>query len=192
LPAGPTSLASNPADAAAAPPSAPSAAAATVPVGAMLAGGTAYAYEDLGIGLTVPLGWTQQLMTGGVIALFSPDYPTKGKRDHGALMLVSPYKGTLPADDKKLAAILKEGLDPSAKVEAGPVRMQIADKQAAQIVAKASDTDGAQYRVLHTIIQGGGKSASVKSTAFDSLDSRKPVFDAVMESLTFTAPTAKR
>jgi hypothetical protein len=125
-------------------------------------------------------------MTGGVVALFSPDYPTKGKRDRGALMLVSNFKGPVPSDDAKLKSVLKEGLDPAATVEAGPVRLPIADKQGAQIVAKATDDDGAKYQALHTILQSGAKAVSVKSMAFDSLDSRKPVFDAVMESISFT------
>lgn len=166
-------------------------AAAAVPVGALLAGGSQYAYEDLGITLTVPSGWTQQLMRGNIVALFSPDYPSKGKRDRGAMMLVSTHKGTLPADDKKLAAALKEGLDPSAQIEAGPIRIQIADKQAAQVVAKATGADGAPYRALHTILQSGNKAVSVKSTTFDSLDSRKPVFDAVMESISFSGAPAR-
>jgi hypothetical protein len=174
--------------AAAVPPAA--AAGAPVPVGALLAGGSQYAYEDLGITLTVPAGWTQQLMTGGVIALFSEDYPTKGKRERGALMLVSPHKGSLPTDDKTLTQVLKDGLDPAATLEAGPIRLPVADKQAAQIVVRASDADGVNYRALHTIMQTGGKAVSVKSSAFDDLARRKPVFDAVMESITFSGAGA--
>lgn len=170
--------------AAAAPPAA--ATVAPVPVGALLAGGSQYAYEDLGITLTVPAGWTQQLMTGGVIALFSEDYPTKGKRERGALMLVSPHQGTLPTDDKTLTQVLKDGLDPAATLEAGPIRLPVADKQAAQIVVRASDADGVNYRAMHTIMQTEGKAVSVKSSAFDDLARRKPVFDAVMESITFS------
>ncbi len=170
------------------PPAAP--AGAPVPVGALIAGGSQYTYEDLGITLTLPAGWTQQLMTGGVIALFSEDYPTKGKRERGALMLVSPHKGTLPTDDKALTQVLKDGLDPAATLEAGPIRLPVADKQAAQIVVRASDADGVTYRALHTIMQKGGKSVSVKSSAFDDLTRRKPVFDAVMESITFSGAGA--
>jgi hypothetical protein len=124
-------------------------------------------------------------MKGNVVSLFSPDYPTQGKRDRGAMMLVSNHNGTLPTDDKKLAAVLKVGLDPSAQVESGPIRMQIADKEAAQLIAWATDADGAQYRVLSTVLQSGNKAVSVKSTSFDHLDTRKPVFDAVMESIAF-------
>ncbi|WP_295578820.1 hypothetical protein [uncultured Lamprocystis sp.] len=174
--------------AAAAPPAA--AAVAPLPVGALLAGGSQYAYEDLGITLTVPAGWTQQLMTGGVIAMFSEDYPAKGKRERGALMLISPHKGTLPTDDKQLTQVLKDGLDPAATLEAGPIRLPVADKQAAQIVVRASDADGVNYRALHTIMQRGGKAVSVKSSAFDDLTRRKPVFDAVMESITFSGAGA--
>jgi len=174
-----------------APPAAANPVAASVaplPVGTLLAGGSQYAYEDVGITLTVPAGWTQQLMTGGVIALFSDDYPTKGKRERGALMLVSPYKGTLPPDDGALAKVLKDGLDPAAVLEAGPIRLPIADKRGGQIIVRGSDADGANYRAMHTIMQSGGRAASVKASVFDSLDRRKPLFDAVMESITFTGP----
>lgn len=172
-----------------APPAAPAAPAA-VPVGTLLASGTQYAYEDVGLTLTLPAGWTQQLMTGGTIALFSEDYPATGKRDRGALMMVSEHKGALPANDQELLKVLKEGLDPAATVEAGPVRLNVGGQPAAQVIAKATDADGAQYRVIHTILQSGGRAVSVKAISFDGLDRRKPLFDAVMESIGFSAPKA--
>ena len=170
----------------------PAAPAAPIPVGTLLAGGNQYAFEDVGITLRVPAGWTQQLMNDGSIALFSEDYPTKGKRDRGAMMLVSRYRGTLPKDDNKLAAALKKGLDPAATVEAGPLRLQIADKQAAQIVIRAADADGVKYGALYTIMEARGKAVAVKATAIDNLDRRKPLFDAVMESITITGPGGAR
>lgn len=185
-------VAGNAAPAVAKAPAGAPAAAAPPAVGALLAGGTQYAYEDVGISLTVPSGWTQQLMTGGVVALFSGDYPTKGKRDRGAIILVSGFKGTIPADDQKLTALLKDGLDPNAVVVTGPSRTPIADKQGAQIVAKGIDEDGAKYDVVHTLLQSGSKALSVKSIAFDGLSTRNPVFDAVTESITFTGKSSGR
>lgn len=169
-------------------PADPPMADAPPPVGALLAGGTQYAYEDLGITLTVPAGWTQQLMTGGVIALFSDDYPASGRRERGALMLISPHQGTLPADDAALLALLRDGLDPAATVEAGPIRLPVGDKQAAQVIARAVDADQAQYQIIHSILQTGGRAVSVKAIAFDGLQQRKPVFDAVKESIGLGSP----
>lgn len=167
-------------------PAGPAATLAPLPVGALMAGGTPHAFEDVGLTLTVPAGWTQQLMKDGSIALLSEDYPPKGKRERGAMMLVSRYHGALPTDDKKLASVLNKGVGPAATLEAGPIRLQIADKQAAQIVARATDAEGAQYRALYTIMQARGEAVAVKSMAIDNLDRRKPVFDAVMESIAFT------
>jgi hypothetical protein len=164
----------------------PAVAAVAPPAAAPLPPGTTFAYEDVGISVRVPDGWTQQLMTGGVVALFSGDYPTSGTRDRGALMLISKQPGGLPADDPALETVLKEGLDPAAVKQAGPVRFPIGGKQAGQIIAKGSDEDGATYDAMHTIIQSGGNAVSVKAMAFDSLNQRKTTFDGVMESITFT------
>ena len=162
--------------------------AAAVPVGALLAGGAQYAYEDSGIVLTLPAGWTQQLMTGGIIALFSDDYPATGVRDRGALMMISEHQDPLPTGNSDLRAVLAAGLDPAATIEAGPIRLQVAGQPAAQIIARATDADGAQYRVIHTLMQSGARNISVKAIAFDRLEARKPLFDAVMESISVTAP----
>lgn len=165
-------------------PSAPAAppAAAAAPAPAPLAG-TKYAYDDVGLSLVVPQGWTQQLMAGGIIALFSGDYGGGGT---GALMLISKHAGSIPADDATLEATLKGGLDPAAVKQAGPIRFPLAGKQAAQLIAKGTNDDGAGYEAMHTLMQSGDQAVSVKSMAFDSLSSRKPTFDGVMESIVFS------
>ncbi len=145
--------------------------------------GTKYAYDDVGLSLVVPNGWTQQLMTGGIIALFSGDY---GGGESGALMLISKHAGGVPADDAQLETLLKGGLDPAAIKQAGPIRFPIGGKQASQLIAKGTNDDGASYEAMHTIIQSGTQAVSVKSMAFDALSSRKPTFDGVMESITFS------
>lgn len=172
------------AEPAAAEPATEAPAAALAP--APLPAGTTYAYEDVGISVRVPNGWTQQLMTGGVVALFSDDYPTSGTRDRGALMLISAQPGGLPADDAALETVLMQGLDPAAVKQAGPIRFPLGGKSAGQVIAKGSDEDGATYDAMHTIVQSGGDAVSVKAMAFDSLKQRKTVFDGVMESITFT------
>jgi len=148
--------------------------------------GATYSFADVGVSVQVPKGWTQQLMTGGVVALFSSDYPFSGARDHGALILISNQPGGLPADDAALEKVLKEGLDPAAVKQAGPVRFAIGDKQAGQIISKVTEEDGTTYSAMNTILQSGGKAVTMKAMAYDSLDQRKGIFDAVMQSIAFT------
>lgn len=160
------------------------------PSGAALAGpaqGTRYAYQDVGISMLVPEGWTQQLMAGGIVALFSPDFSGAGVRDRGALMLISKQPEKLPNDKAEMEKLLKAGIDPAAVVEAGPILLPIGGNEAAQIIAKGSDEDGSSYAAMHTIIQSGANAVSVKAMAFDSLAKRKVVFDGVMESIDFTS-----
>jgi len=170
------------ADAAPVAPTAPAAAAPAAPAPAPLAG-TKYAYDDVGLSLVVPNGWTQQLMAGGIIALFSGDY---GGGDTGALMLISKHSGGIPEDDAALETLLKGGLDPAAVKQAGPIRFPIGGKQASQLIAKGTNDDGASYDAMHTIIQSGSQAVSVKAMAFDGLSNRKATFDGVMESIAFT------
>jgi hypothetical protein len=133
----------------------------------------------------VPTGWSQQLMTGGIIALFSGDYPVSGAREQGALMLISAHSGVLPTDKAALETLLKSGLDPAATKQAGPIVLSIGDSKAAQLIAKGNDDAGAEYDAMHTIIQSPSGSVSVKAMAFDSLTQRKPAFDLVMKSIDF-------
>lgn len=148
--------------------------------------GTRYAYEDLGLSVLVPDGWTQELMAGGIIALFSEDYPFSGPRDRGALMLISKQVGALPTDKAELEALLKGGLDPAAVKQAGPIVLPVGGNQAVQLIARGSDGEGGEYDAMHTIIQSPNGNLSVKAMAFDALSERKSDVDRVMESIQFT------
>jgi len=154
-----------------------------VPVAPTPLAGTQYAYDDIGLSIVVPDGWTQQLLAGGTIALFSGDYG--GAAATGALMLISKQTERIPADDAALETLLSGGFDPAAVKQAGPIRFALDGKQAVQMIAKGTNNDGTSYEAMHTIIQSGGQAVSVKSLAFDALSTRKLAFDGVMASITF-------